>query len=139
MASYAQIRSGLRDRLLTIAGLNTYLEWPSQVNPPAALINLAGGQYERAFGALGDDDSDVEVEIHLALGLAGGLENAQRQIEEYLDDEGTNSIRAAIVADRTLGNVVGYTHVRGWRAYDTVEINQLEYMGAIVEVDVANR
>jgi hypothetical protein len=139
MATYAQIRAGLTTRLDTIPGLHTSDEWPDQVVPPAALVKLVGGDYERAFGTGGDDDTDVRLEIWVALTLKGGLENSQRVIEEYLDNVGTNSIRAAIVADRYLGSTVGYTFVRGWREEDSIEINGQEFMGAVVDVEIRNQ
>lgn len=138
MASYANIRAGLLTRLNTIPGLHTNAEWPEQVVPPAALVKLVSGDYEQAMGAGGDDDTNVRLEIWLALALKGGLENAQRLIEEYLDDEGTNSIRVAVTGDRSLGGNVSYTFVHGWRAYDTLEINGQEFMGAAVDVEVIN-
>ena len=123
MATYSAVRAGLLTRLQTIAGLHVAAEWPDQVVPPAALVKLVRGDYERTFGSGGDDDTDVGIEIVMVLALKGGLITAQRLIEEYLDATGANSIRAAIVADRYLGSTVAYTFVRGWRSYDTIEIN----------------
>ena len=135
MANIADIRVGLQARLATIAGLHAYTEWPDQVTPPAALIKAASAQHEQAFGG-GDAITEMQIEVHIALALKGGLANAQRAIELYLSNTGTSSIRVAITGDRTLGGNVQYAFVRGWRAYDTVEINGQEYLGAIVEVEV---
>jgi len=135
LTNIADIRTGLRNRLATIAGLHVYTEWPDTVTPPAALIRAASAQHEQTFGA-GDAITEMQIEIHMALALKGGLGNAQKAIELYLSNTGTSSVRVAIVGDRTLGGIVDYTFVRGWRAYDTVEINNQEFLGAIVDVEV---
>ena len=138
MSTYAQIRAGLLTQLQTLPGINVAAEWPDQVVPPAVCVKLVAGTYEQAFGAGGDEDTDITLEIVVLLGLKGGLANAQRNIELYLDNVGTRSIRAAVIGDRTLGGVAQYTFVRGWRAYDTVEVNGAEWMGATVDVEVKN-
>lgn len=135
MANIADIRAGLQARLATITGLHSYVEWPDQVTPPAALIKAVAAQHEQAFGA-GDAITEMQIEVHMLLALKGGLVNAQRAIELYLSNTGASSIRVAVVADRTLGGNVSYAFVRGWRAYDTVEVNGQEYLGAIVDVEV---
>lgn len=136
MTLIADIRSGLKARLDTVAGLKTGNgggEWPEQIVPPAAMIKTVGGQYEQTFGA---DREKAQFEIHVALALKGGIVNAQKNIETYLSNTGASSIRAAIAGDRSLGATVHYTHIRGWRAEDTVEINGSEWMGAIIDVEV---
>lgn len=135
MTNIADIRAGLRDRLATIAGLHVYTEWPDTVTPPAVLIKAVGAQHEQTFG-LGDAITEMQIELQMALATKGGLANAQKAIELYLSNTGASTIREAITGDRTLGGVVHYTFVRGWRSYDTVEINTSEFLGAIVDVEV---
>src|SRR3990167_8429281 len=137
MTALADIRSGLATRLLT-TGLKIAAtgEWPDQVVPPAACVKLVGQQHQQAFGNLGDQQSEIAVEVHLVLALKGGLVNAQKAIELYLSNTGTSSVYTAIAMDRYLGSAVKYTRISGWQSYDTIEVNGQEFMGAIVNVEV---
>ena len=134
--SLAQIRAGLQTRLLTVAGIHAYAEWPDQIVPPAALIRFDNGEYETAFGPIGDAQVTLNVEVHLALTLKGGLVNAQKMIEQYLDNYAPTSAYAAIAGDRTLGGVVNSVLIHRWRAEDSVEINGQEWMGAIIDAEI---
>ena len=131
-----QVRTGLQANLATVTPkLAVALYWPDQVVPPAALIKLPSAVYERSFGG-GVAGGTLTAEIQLVVSLQGGLVNAQALMDQYLANSGAASIRAAIAADRTLGGVVAYSFIRGWRDYDTVEINQQAFLGAIVDVEV---
>jgi hypothetical protein len=141
MADLHSIRAGLA-ALLATSGLNVGRdpEWPDQVNPPMALIKTVAEQFEQAFGsgAFGGGDARglLQIEVHLALVLKGGLVNAQKAIELYLSSTGTQSLYQAIAADRSLGGTANYCFIRGWRAEDSVAIAGNEYMGAIVDLEV---
>ena len=136
MATISDVRDGLAVRLRTISGLHVYDEWPDTITPPAALIRPASAQYEQTFGA---DWATMQLEVLVVVGLMGGLANAERAMEPYISNTGTSSIRVAVAADRTLalsgtGTVRG-TFVRGWRNYEPVAINELEYLGTVIDIE----
>lgn len=133
MATLSAVRAGLKTRVTTITALaqRTWDHWPDQFTPPGAIVRVVSGNYEQT---LGGNDAIVRFEIFIAVQV-GTLETAQDQLDPYLDNAGASSIKAAIEADSTLGGVVSYSLVRGFRDYDILEINGVEYLGAIVEVD----
>lgn len=147
MAAISDVRAGIRDRLLTIAGLNVYDRFPEQIAADAALIRAVSGQHEGAFGPGGGGvgRTTMQFEVHVMVSLAGGLDYAQQRLDPYLSNTGVQSVRTAIQTDPTLGAVANYTFIRGWRDYDSKIIGSdkadtrdsgVEYLGAIVDVEV---
>ena len=123
------IHAGLRTRLATISGLRVADHLPEQIQPPMAVIQLQSVTYHRAMaGGL----SAWEFVIALVAGRMGDRA-AQRQLDGWMSYAGTQSVRAAIEADKTLGGkcstlkVADMVSVRplsiGDAAYLTCEFN----------------
>lgn len=133
MATIGAIRTALASRLATISGLRVAERWPGQVNPPAALVRPVSGEYDQTFG---DGDLTVHAFAVVVIVQLGTLEAAQAALDEYLGPTGAKSLRQAVRADPTLGAVVTKAYVQGYRDYDTVVVNGVEYLGATVEIVV---
>lgn len=112
MATLDQLRSGLKTRLATISGLRATATMPSDVNPPAAAVMPVEGLFDEDF----DGNDTYQFDVHVWVSAAD-LNRAQTAIDAYLSRSGTNSIKAAIDGDPTLGGVADGTKVKGFRDY----------------------
>lgn len=93
------VQTGLADALRTIAGLRVY-DFPSdRVEPPAAVLSLPETPYDVTLGGRSD-----ELTFPLWVLVAKADDKAAyKEMIQYLEPEGTKSIRAVVEADRTLG------------------------------------
>jgi hypothetical protein len=76
--------------------------------------------------------------MDFVIGLAvGGVDRvAQDTLDGYLSGWGATSIKVAMEADPTLGGIVSFAKVRGWRNYGTTKVNSVPMWGADVLVEV---
>jgi hypothetical protein len=94
----SSIQTALGVRLATISGLRVADHLPEQVNPPMAVIQMQSVTYHRAMaGGL----SEWEFTISLVAGRMGDRP-AQRTLDGWMSYDGSQSVRAAIEADKTL-------------------------------------
>jgi hypothetical protein len=92
----ADIHTGLRNRLSTIQGLRVADHLPEQVQPPMAVIQLQSVTYHRAMsGGL----SQWEFVVSCVAGRMGER-FSQTQLDGWIAYSGSQSVRAAIEADR---------------------------------------
>lgn len=68
-------------------------------------------RYRETFGSAGQALADVELEV-LVMHQGTSDLDSQRAVLELIGTSGANSVPLAIVADRTLGGVVGDIYVR---------------------------
>ena len=134
MADYSDMRSRLKTRLETIAGLRAYAVVPDKPETPAAIIRPLRMDYQQSMGAGGANK--VPFEIILLTPLSSSNERSQAVLDAYLDNSGTYSLKAAIEGDKTLGGTVDTLHVSGWRDYGVIEWVGVTYLGARVDVEV---
>lgn len=137
MATITQIRDGLAVRLATITGLHPYAVHPASVIVPAAIVRAVGEDYHQAMGGNGGH-SVVRCEVKIVVSVAAGWDLASVALDPYLSRTGTDSIRAAIEADKTLGGIVDTLTVQGWQDYDDDVINDETFLIATVLVEVFN-
>lgn len=127
--SASELQTALATRLATISGLRVADHLPEQVMPPMAVIQIQSVTFHRAMsGGL----SEWQYVISLVAGRMGDRA-AQRQLDGWMSYSGTQSVRAAIEADKTLGGkcstlkVADMVSVRplsiGDAAYLTCEFN----------------
>lgn len=135
MSNVNTVRTGLYNRLNTIAGLTVYRTWPNVIKVPCAIIKRAGMQPEQTFGR--GDLTKYGFELFVFGSLAGGYENGQDNMDRYLAVTSTGGIFGAIAADRTLGGVVDTVFVREFREDDqwTVAEN-VDFQGFVADVEV---
>jgi hypothetical protein len=111
MTQLGAVRKGLKDRLATISGLRVYSTLPSAPQSPCASVK----PLSRALQTM-DGGMTYQFQI-LVYCNPSDLAKAQVQIDEYLSDDGPNSIEAAIEADPRLGGVADSASVTGWGQY----------------------
>jgi hypothetical protein len=97
----SQIQSGLAARLATITGLRVADHLPEQVTPPMAVIQVQSVTFHRAMGG---GLSEWQFVISLISGRMGDRA-AQKALDGWMSYSGSQSARAAIEADPTLGGV----------------------------------
>lgn len=110
MGNLNAIRSGLKARMATISGVRTYAVEPAKPEPPGIWIYgpLPQSTYDLNFS--GDTRWYFAVKVVVNPADTG---RSQTSIDTYLDATGSNSIRAAIDADTTLGGAASYARVIG--------------------------
>lgn len=93
------VQAGLADALRTIVGLRVY-DFPSdRVEPPAAVLSLPETPYDVTLSGRSDEWT---FPLWVLVAKAND-KSAYGEMVDYLEAEGTKSIRAAVEADRTLG------------------------------------
>jgi hypothetical protein len=128
-----QIRSGLATRVATVTSLmgRTHSTIPDKMpQPPWAIVMVPSWDYHQPHGRI-----TAEVLI-LAAPLGKGQERAQDKLDAYLDEDSSESIKAAIEAEPTLGGVAQDCIVSGWSEYGDVEVNGVSFLGAVLKVEV---
>ena len=134
MASLTALRDELQTRLATIAGLNTYDDWPDNFFSPGAIVLPVGSQPEQLLGAA--DYSLHLFEIVVAVTQAGGLKNAQQLLDAYTSNTGASSVIQALDGDRTLGALADWLTFGPWDRPDEEPINGTPYLGQRLAVRV---
>lgn len=135
MSGVRELRDGLQARLATIANLTAYDTLPDIIMPPCAVVLPNQGLYEQTFGR--GDMTQHQFELHLFVTLAGGIRNAEENLDVYMAASSTGGVYGAIHADRTLGGRAAYSSIRGYRDYGIKEIGtNMEFLGVTVDVEV---
>jgi len=120
----SQIKTGLAANLATVSGLRAYAYQPDNVNTPFAWPLLDSIQYN---GAMGGGLITHKFTVSVVVGRSAER-TAQSLLDGYLSYAGTNSIRAAIESDRTLGGVVQDLIVESANNISTLEANDATYL-----------
>ncbi len=103
-ATLAQMRAGLKTRLATISGVQTYASRPAVPNLPCL---FPGGVSNVIYhSAMGNGLAEWTFSVWALVSDAKPTEQAQADLDLYLDSTGTSSVRVAIEGDGTLGGVV---------------------------------
>ena len=90
--------------------------------PPVIHVFPAGVEYDRGMHR-GLDILTFTVEVFVAMGLDVG---AQMRVDRMLSPSGTESVKAALEADRTLGGIVSDLWVERVSGYRLVELPEME-------------
>lgn len=128
MARLGDLRKGLKDRLSTVDGLRVYATMPASPQTPSAAVIPRN----RALHTFDSWQYAFEVWVYVN---PSDLVRAQTQIDDYLSEDGPNSIEAAIEGDPTLGGVADSTSVTGWSQYARlVDVAGGQLLGAQIDV-----
>lgn len=132
MTSPSEIGDGIETRLKTISGLRV-IPNDTKITPPTAVVALPSVDYRQAMGR-GVTTLDFRVLIFVSQTVT---RVGQRALMDYAAVTGTDSIPAAIWADRTLGlsNVDAY--VSSFEPFGIEEINAYAFYGGAFTVPVA--
>lgn len=136
MASITELKTGLKDRLATIANARAFAV--QQASPPDnALCVLGPVRWDYSTDFDGRTRYTFEIGIYLA---AGDLGRAQTRLDAYLAPTGSASIKAAVEGGSppgTLGGVCDYARVVGGTEYGRlVDVAGSQMLHASVEVEV---
>jgi hypothetical protein len=124
------VAAGIKKALETIPSLTgrAFSEIPERVSPPTAVVVLGSGDWETF-----DDAERVNWQILLLVSLANA-KNAQQRLRDFLKRTGTESVKAALEADGTLGGTVADLNAGPWNEPDTYEIGDQQYLGVVVNL-----
>jgi len=132
-ATLTGIMQGIGTRLATISGLRVTAYLTDQVNPPAAVVGVPPiPDYHRTF-AHGKFMLEVPVTV-LVSKVVDRID--QPSMASFADISGTNSIHAAIEADRTLGGAVDDCIVANFTPLGQDEVGALGYYGGVFTLRV---
>lgn len=98
----SQIHAALAAATASIPGLRVADHLPEQIAPPMAVVQLETVAYHRTMQG---GTSEWTFLVSLIAGRMGER-SAQRQLDGWLSWDGSQSFRAAIESDPTLGGVV---------------------------------
>ena len=130
MQDVSTIRQALADKMANVYGLRTSAYVPDAPRPPQAVVMPDRISYD--LNARRGADT-LFFTITILVGRADDR-SSQGNLDKYL--RGTDSVKAALEADRTLGGVVDTCRVTEMRNYAAVPVGEELYLGAQLIVEV---
>jgi hypothetical protein len=106
VATIDEIRAAIRTALKTIPNLRVPDRIAETVDPDAAHVRYSGTLYDSSISR-GSDDLVFTIQVF----TSKASDRGQDALYEYCDGSGARSIKAAIEADNTLGDVVDFAEV----------------------------
>jgi hypothetical protein len=133
MADVSALRAGIATNLATVSGLRTAATVPDQINPPIAVVMPTSITYDTAFARSGGDEYEFSVMV-----IVGRVDErmAQNKLDAYCSGSGTQSIKAAIQSNRTLGGQAFDCRVTSLRSYNQISVADVTYLAAEFVVQV---
>lgn len=131
MPRIGAIKKALKDAAARIPAATAYAVFPLDPRPPAIVPRLVSWRHHETF----DGGLDYRFRVFAYLDPTD-LNRAQTQLDDFLSDEGSNSISQALEADGTLGGVVDDLTVLGGNDYGMVEMAGGQMLAGSVEVDI---
>ena len=133
MADISTLRTAIATNLSTITGLRTAATVPDQINPPIAVVMPTSITYDLAFARNGGDEYEFSVMV-----IVGRVDErmAQNKLDAYCSGTGTQSIKAAIESNKTLGGQAFGCRVTSLRSYSQVSVADVTYLAAEFAVQV---
>jgi len=134
MATFSAIRSGLKTRLETISGLMVYDYVPDFIDPPTVLIAPFNTLNFDSTMQRGSDTYEIPIILYVSKVDA---ETGQDNLDSFLAASGSNSVKAAIEADTTLGGAAMSVRVINATGYGEYEVTQgTSFLGVTFNVEV---
>ena len=132
-ATITQVKDGLKAAIQNVSGLRAFDYQPDQVNPPFAFPTLDEIRYHQTGFATGG----VVMDFTITVVVQRSVERvAQDALDKYMTWDGTQSIRAAIEADRTLGGVCEDLIVNSAGNFTNIDANDTLYLTVDFKVTV---
>ena len=132
-ATPSQVKDGLKTAIQTVSGLRAYDYQPDQVNPPFAWPTLDEIRYHQTGMASGGVVMDFTVTVVV---YRASERTAQDALDQYTAWSGSQSVRAAIEADRTLGGVCDDLIVTNALNFTNLDANDTSYLTMDFKVTV---
>lgn len=133
MADLALIRTGLKNNLNTISGLQAYATVPAKTTPPCAIVEPDSPLMIRQAMQKGVIQLNFRVVILVA---AVASDTAQKTLDAYLNTSDAGSVWAAIESDRTLGGAASDCAVQEVSTYGDIVWNDIAFWGSELKVAV---
>ena len=130
MADLSAIRQALADKMGNVYGLRSSATMPDAPRPPQAVILPDRIEYDLDMGR------GADTFFFLVTVIVGRADDraAQNNLDRFVS--GSDSIKAAIEADMTLGGVVNFARVTEMTNYRQINVGDTIYLGAEFEVEV---
>lgn len=131
MPRIGAIKKALKDALSVIGNASTYAVYPLDPRAPALIPRLVSWRHHETF----DGAKSYRFRVFAYLDPSD-LNRAQTQLDDYLSDEGSNSISQSLERDHTLGGVVDDVTVIGGSDYGMVDMAGSQMLAGAVEVEI---
>jgi hypothetical protein len=132
MASMKNMREGLAANLGAIPGMQVSAYMLSNPTPPAAHVLPAEITYDTAMRR-GQDVWFFTVQVFVSLTTDIG---AQKLLDKMLASSGSDSVKAAVESDRTLGGACDDLRVVSMGGYEIFVLGERQLLGATWRVEV---
>ena len=126
MTDISAMRQAIAKNLDTISGLRTSAELPDNPNPPIAVIQMDGINYDEAFQ---QGLTIFNFTIMVIVGRAAER-YAQRKLDEYCSQNGASSIKLAVESDKSLDGNAYDVRVASLNNIGSLQLNDQEYLAA---------
>jgi hypothetical protein len=126
------IIDGLSDALDSIDGLRVYKDWPEEISPPSAAVQVEAGTYD---AAMDDDSYDLQFAVHVWTSRTSNRSGLAK-LWTFLRRTGDSSVKQALEADQSLGGVAEFVHVREFRTPGFAVFGETQYYAAQIVVTV---
>jgi hypothetical protein len=132
-ATTFQIREALAHNIRSnIGGMQVTSYVQEQVTPPSADIRRGPVDYDQAMQG-GVTHWIMLVRVYVSGATDKG---SQAKLDSYLDPEGSNSMKAAIESDRTLGGLISDLHVTTATGEQAYMNNQSPMLGSEWTIEI---
>ena len=122
----------MAEAMATIPNLRVREFIPALITPPMAVVNPSNIEYDlNAQRGLTRFVFTVSVFV-----VKADDRSAQKRIDPFVGVSGTQSVKAALEADRTLGGVVDTLRVQSVSNYSASDANDVDYLAVDFEVEV---
>lgn len=131
MASMSGLRDGIAARLATISGLRVHDTVPGRMTGHNAIVIPDSVSFDAAMGR-GVDDFTFVVTVLVPF---SDLRSAQDALDDYLDGDGSKSVKAAIEGDCTLGGAAHTSRVTDARDYGQRDYGGSQFLAVDFAID----
>jgi hypothetical protein len=133
MTTPTELREAIAEKLATIPGLRALPYVPATPAPPMAAVGQWTAEYDTTL-ARGYDTYRFTVRLFVA---PVSDRASQELLDSFCASSGTNSVKAALEADQTLGGVASTCRVvRIGPAPLVIPAGNQEFIGADIEIEV---
>ena len=133
MASVTSIRNGLGDNLANISSLTVFKFVPDFIEPPTAVVGVVENiEYDTTIQR-GADKYEIPVFLYVSRVDA---QDSQESLDAYLASTGSESVKAQVESDVTLGGSANSCRVIEANEVGVYTINNIDYLGVEFTVEV---
>jgi hypothetical protein len=127
-----EMRERLAANLATISGLRTAAELIDNPSPPVALVSLDSIEYDQAY------QRGLTLYTFTIIVIVGRAaeRTAQRKLDDYLANDGEQSVKVAVESDRTLSGYAQDLRVVSAGSIGSIQVNDQTYLAAEFTVTV---